>query len=83
MARIRCKYRGCTFLDDGICTATTVNLDPDEGCLTFTLLADPFDDDDEEWEDDLDGYEEWDDEDDDRLSEPLFDDEDDFDQKSN
>lgn len=51
--------------------------------LTFTLLADPFDDDDEEWEDDLDGYEEWDDEDDDRLSEPLFDDEDDFDQKSN
>ncbi len=77
MARIRCKYVGCTFLDEGFCTATIVELDPDEGCLTFAQVGDPFEDDDD-WgdEDDLDGYEEWDDEDD--LSDSLFDDEDDY-----
>jgi hypothetical protein len=70
MARIRCKYIGCTFLDDGICIATTIELDPDEGCLTFAQLGDPFDDDD--WDDDeLDGYEEWDD--DDSLNDPVHD----------
>ena len=75
MARIRCNYIGCTFLDDGICSATTIELDPDEGCHTFSQLGDPFDDD---WsdEDDLDGYEEWDDEDD--LNDKFDDKEDDF-----
>jgi hypothetical protein len=65
MARIRCKYVGCTFLDEGLCSATTIQLDPDEGCLTFTQVGDPFDD-DEDWggNDDLDGYDEWDDEED-------------------
>jgi hypothetical protein len=63
MARIRCKYIGCTFLDEGLCSAPTVELDPDEGCLTFTQVGDPFED-DEDWDgDDLDGYEEWDDDD--------------------
>ena len=46
MARIRCKYIGCAFLDNGICSATTIELDPDEGCLTYSQLGDPFDDDD-------------------------------------
>jgi len=73
MARIRCKYIGCTFLDDGICIASTIELDPDEGCLIFAQLGDPFDDDD--WDDDeLDGYEEWDD--DDSLNDPVSDDDD-------
>lgn len=73
MARIRCKYIGCTFLDEGLCTATTIELDPDEGCLTFNQIGDPFDDDDD-WDDndDLDGYEEWDDED--EFSESLYED---------
>ncbi len=76
MARIRCKYSGCTFLDTGLCTATSIELDPDEGCLTFNQLGDPFDDD--EWDDDdLEGYEEWDDDEDDDLSDSLLD-EDDF-----
>ena len=64
MARIVCKYISCTFLDDGICSATTIELDPDEGCLTFSHLNDPFEDDDWDDEDDLDGYDEWDDDDD-------------------
>ncbi len=74
MARIRCKYIGCKFLDDGICIATTIELDPDEGCLTFSLPDDPLDDDD--WdEDELDGYEVWDD-DDDSLNNPVYGDDD-------
>ena len=72
MARIRCKYIGCTFLDDGICIATTIVLDPDEGCLTFSQLGDPLDDD---WDDDdMDGYQEWDD--DDSLNNSLYDEDD-------
>ena len=64
MARIRCKYVGCVFLDDGLCSASVVELDPDEGCLTFSQAGDPYEDDD--WDDDnsLDGYDEWDDEED-------------------
>jgi hypothetical protein len=74
MARIRCKYIGCTFLDDGICCATIIELDPDEGCLTFSQLGDPFEDDDWNDDDDLDGYDEWDDDDD--FSNALYDDDD-------
>jgi hypothetical protein len=64
MARIHCKYIGCTFLDNGICGARTIELDPDEGCLTFSQLGDPFEDDDWNEDDDLDGYDEWDDDED-------------------
>lgn len=70
MARIRCKYNSCTFLDAGICNAATIDLDPDEGCLTYTQIGDPFEDD---WDDEeeLDGYEEWDDDD---FEDMLYDD---------
>jgi len=64
MARVRCKYTGCTFLDAGICSATTIELDPDEGCLSFSQQGDPFDDDDWNEDEDLDGYDEWEDEED-------------------
>jgi hypothetical protein len=33
--RIRCHYIDCVFLDEGYCAAAAVELDPDEGCLTF------------------------------------------------
>jgi len=70
MARIRCKYIGCAFLDGGICSATAIELDPDEGCLTYSQLGDPFDEDD--WNEDeyMDGYEEWDSDD---FNNGLFD----------
>ena len=76
MAQIRCRYIGCHYLDNGICTASTVDLDPDEGCQTFSQLEDPFDEEDWDDDDDLDGYTEWDDEDD--FSDTLYDDDDDF-----
>ena len=70
MARVRCKYISCTFLDNGICSATTIELDPDEGCLTFSQPGDPFEDDDWNDDDDMDGYDEWDEED--ELSDSLY-----------
>lgn len=36
MARIRCKYLECEFLDDNYCSAALVELDSNHGCLTFT-----------------------------------------------
>lgn len=35
MARIRCHYVDCFFIDDGYCGATRIELDPDAGCLTY------------------------------------------------
>ena len=72
MARIRCKYIDCTFLEDGICSATSIELDPDEGCLTYAQLGDPFEDDDWDEEEELDGYEEWDDDEEDILFDDDF-----------
>lgn len=36
MPRIRCHYADCVFLDQGYCAAAAVEIDPDEGCLTFS-----------------------------------------------
>ncbi len=36
MARIRCHYIDCVFLDDGYCSAAAIELDPDTGCATYT-----------------------------------------------
>lgn len=36
MPRIRCHYVDCVFLDEGYCAAAAVELDPEEGCLTFS-----------------------------------------------
>lgn len=36
MPRIRCHYVDCVFLDEGYCAAAAVELDPDEGCLTYS-----------------------------------------------
>lgn len=48
MPRIRCRYIDCVYIDEGLCGATTVILDPDEGCLTYTQLGDVAEDD---WDD--------------------------------
>jgi hypothetical protein len=50
MPRIRCRYLDCARLDDGYCSAASILLDPEEGCLTYTGLDDglPVG----EWEDD-------------------------------
>jgi hypothetical protein len=64
MPKIRCLYVGCVYLEKGYCTAPLINVDPDEGCLTFTQLDDPFED--ASWEEELgemEGFEEWDEDD--------------------
>jgi hypothetical protein len=53
MPRIRCHYLDCVFLEDGFCSAPAVELDPDEGCMTYNPDADALEDDfaEDEWED--------------------------------
>lgn len=58
MPRIRCHYADCVFLDEGYCAAAAVELDPEEGCLTYSPAGevapeDAFQDNEvleEEWE---------------------------------
>ncbi len=38
MPRVRCHYLDCVFLEDGFCGTSSVEIDPDEGCLTYTQL---------------------------------------------
>lgn len=38
MPRIRCHYLDCVFLDDGFCGTSSVEIDPDEGCISYTQL---------------------------------------------
>ncbi|MBL6962134.1 MAG: hypothetical protein ISR59_13590 [Anaerolineales bacterium] len=50
MPRIRCLYHDCLFLDDNLCTAPSVEIDPDLGCTTHSpaggdLLEGKWDDD--------------------------------------
>ncbi len=56
MPRIRCLYFNCLYLDDDICTAPTVEIDPDLGCATYTQTEEDMLDEDED-------YESWDTED--------------------
>jgi len=50
MPRIRCRYIDCIFLEEGLCGADAVEIDPDEGCLTYTEIDDISLVEDEEWE---------------------------------
>ena len=69
MPKIRCLYEECVFLVKEYCSAPSIELDPEDGCLTYTedindiRKIDPFDDDDlgleDTWEDA--GFEELDD----------------------
>jgi hypothetical protein len=49
MPRIRCRYIDCVYLEEGYCGAPAIELDPDEGCLTYTHIGDVAEDD--SWED--------------------------------
>ena len=53
MPKIRCHYEDCEFLDEGLCSAALVEIDPDKGCLTYQPSADsipeePWDNDEDE-----------------------------------
>ena len=58
MPRIRCHYLDCAFLDDGICSAGMVELDPDTGCKTYSANAESTSDEDWDEEDELGEWEE-------------------------
>lgn len=78
MPRIRCHYVDCVFLEDGYCGAAAVEIDPDEGCLTYSHIEDvPAD---EEW-DDEDLEEIWEDEEEEGLAEEEEETEDDWDEE--
>jgi hypothetical protein len=61
------------FVDEGYCTAAAVELDPDEGCLTYApgedAVADEWDEtESDEWEEDEgDEDEEWIDDEEDEI----------------
>lgn len=53
MARIRCHYSDCVFIDDEFCSASAVEIDPDMGCRTYRPLGEISEDDDDLLEDEL------------------------------
>jgi len=67
MPRIRCRYLDCVFLDDGYCSAAAVEIDPNDGCATYTPSDDALADDFLEDEDELEEWEEETEEEDDDL----------------
>ena len=52
--KIICRATDCIFWEDKFCTSDEIIYDPEEGCLTYEVLDDlvDLDEDDEEWEDD-------------------------------
>ena len=74
--RVRCHYNDCEFLDERYCSAAAIEINPDNGCLTYRPTEDistvaGWDDDES-----LDDWEEITDEDDDDLWVSLDDEED-------
>jgi hypothetical protein len=75
MARIRCHYADCVFLDEGFCSAAAVEIDPDTGCATYSpseaeAASEDWDEEEEleEWEDDEEDEDElWLDEEEDEI----------------
>ncbi|MDA1330410.1 MAG: hypothetical protein DWG76_05550 [Chloroflexi bacterium] len=57
MPRIRCHYVDCVFLDQGYCAAAAAELDPEEGCLTYSPAGEISPE--EAWEDNEDMEKEW------------------------
>ncbi len=51
MVKITCRAIDCIFWEDGHCVSDKIIYDPEEGCLTYELLADVIDDDDWDGED--------------------------------
>jgi hypothetical protein len=38
MPKILCHYLDCLFLDERYCSAAAIELNPDTGCQTYTLM---------------------------------------------
>lgn len=57
MSRIRCHYSDCIFLDEGYCGASAVEIDPEEGCVTYARAGEISTE--QAWEDNENLEEEW------------------------
>ncbi len=75
MPRIKCHYMDCVFIDEGLCSAAAVEIDPDTGCVTYSPSEAAAVED--EWEDDEE-LDEWDDEEEEDDEEWLDEEEDEF-----
>lgn len=65
MPRIRCHYIDCAFLDDGFCSAAAVEVNPDDGCQTYSPTSEAPTDENWEDEEELEEWEELEDEEED------------------
>ena len=74
MPRIKCHYMDCVFIDEGLCSAAAVEIDPDTGCATYSPTDEAAAED--EWEAEEEG-EEWDEEDLEEEDDDLWDEEED------
>ena len=59
MPKVKCRYYDCVYLEDNICGAAAVELDPEEGCLTYKRLDEVSD---EDWDDEDELEELWEEE---------------------
>lgn len=75
MARIRCKYLDCAFLDENYCSAALIELDSNKGCLTYSPVAETPIEDDWEETDEVEDWEDLEEEDDDKEDDLWMDDE--------
>jgi hypothetical protein len=52
--KIICRASDCIFWENKFCTSEEIVYDPEEGCLTYEVLDDmvDLDEEDDEWEDD-------------------------------
>jgi hypothetical protein len=73
--KIICRASDCIFWEDKLCTSEEIIYDPEEGCLTYEVLDDMVELDEEE-EDEWDDDELIDDDEDEDSDEDLWDDED-------
>ncbi|MBI5934032.1 MAG: DUF1540 domain-containing protein [Chloroflexi bacterium] len=69
MARIRCHYTDCVFVDEGYCSAAAIEIDPDTGCATYSPTDEAAAKDEWEEEEELDEWEEEEEEEDDLWEE--------------
>ena len=50
--KISCKATDCIFNENRVCTSEEIVYDPEEGCLTYEVLEDLVDVEEEDWEED-------------------------------
>ena len=62
MARIRCHYTDCVFVDEGYCSAAAIEIDPDTGCATYSPTDEAAAKD--EWDEEEEELDEWEEEED-------------------